>query len=95
MHRYNTQAVILTAQCHLISVLEVTKLFLTLYFSFSFFPHKCRSPAPPQKLCIKCTAIKNQKSAVIALFEITIIKINYNLRFKSFIHFISILTESL
>ncbi len=39
MHRYNTQAVILTAQCHLISVLEVTKLFLTLYFCF---PHKCR-----------------------------------------------------
>ncbi len=25
MHKYNTQAVILTAQCHLISVLEVIK----------------------------------------------------------------------
>ncbi len=44
------------------------------------------SHAPPQKLCIKCTEIKNQKSAVITLFEITIIKINYNLKCKSFIH---------
>ncbi len=54
------------------------------------------SPAPPQKLCIKCTEIKNQKSAAITLFEITVIKINYNLRFKRcFIDVSSILTESL
>ncbi len=36
-HKHNRKAVILTAQCHLISVLEVTKLFLTLYFCFPFY----------------------------------------------------------
>ncbi len=74
----------------LYSLLYLFKVFL---FSFSQMP---LSHVPPQKLCIKGTEIKNQRSAVIALFEITIIKINYNLRLKRcLINFISILTESL
>ncbi len=72
------------------------KMISYFIFLFSFFsPQMPLSPAPPQKLCIKCTAIKNQKSAVIATFEITIIKINYNLRFKRCFIDVSILTESL
>ncbi len=42
MHKYNTQAVILTAQCNLISLLEVTKLFLTLYTVYIFLFHTVR-----------------------------------------------------
>ncbi len=58
--------------------------------------HCIAGPAPPQKICSKGTGIKNKKSAVITVFEMTIIKITYNLRFKRcLIHFISILTESL
>ncbi|XDV25446.1 hypothetical protein PO909_029365 [Leuciscus waleckii] len=79
MHKHNTKAVILTAQCHLISVLFRRQ---KRFFSQMPLSSSLAGPAPPQKLCSKCTDIKNQKSAVIALFEITIIKINYNLIFK-------------
>ncbi|XDV45342.1 hypothetical protein PO909_013457 [Leuciscus waleckii] len=74
------KTVILTAQCHLISVLfrRQKRVFFSQMPPSSFLA----GPAPPQKLCSKCTEIKNQKSAVIALFEITIIKTNYNLIFK-------------
>ncbi len=43
MHKYNTQAVILTIQCHLISVVEVTKLsyFIFLFQVFPLFSHEC------------------------------------------------------
>ncbi len=102
MHKHNKKSAILTVQCHLISVLEVTQLSY-LYFCFRFSPfflsqvlpsHCIAGPAPPQKICSK--GIKNKKSAVITLFEITIIKITYNLRFKRcLIHFISVLTESI
>ncbi len=98
MHKHNTKTVILTARCHFISVLEVTKLsyFIFLFQVFLFNPKMPPSPAPPQKICIKCTAIKNQKSAVIALFEITIIKIKHLLNLKLyFIHVSSVLAESL
>ncbi len=75
MHKHNRKAVILTAQCHLISVLEV-KNDITLYFCFRFshffltnaaitFP--CRFFSTTED-CSKCTKIKNQKSDVIALF---------------------------
>ncbi len=73
MYKYNTKAVILTAQCHLISVLVVTKL-LALYFFmqlFPFFPTNAAVTLPCRccsttKLCSKCIEIKNKKSAVIA-----------------------------
>ncbi|XDV13228.1 hypothetical protein PO909_001681 [Leuciscus waleckii] len=79
MHKHNTKAVISTAQCHLISVLfRRQKRFFSQMQPSSFLA----GPAPPQKICSKCTEIKNQKGAVIALFEITIIIINYNLIFK-------------
>jgi len=63
------------------------KNILTLYFSKipkTCFPQQMlpssflAGPAPPQKLCSKCTEIKTQKSVVISQFEITIIQINYN-----------------
>ncbi len=83
MHKQNRKAVILTAQCHLISVLEVTNwsyfIFLFQVFSLFFLTNAAVTfppgPAPPQKICSKGTGIKNKKSAVIALFEIIIIKI--------------------
>ncbi len=73
--QHNRKAVILTAQYHLISVLEV-KNDITLYFCFRFshffltnaaitFP--CRFFSTTED-CSKCTEIKNQKSDVIALF---------------------------
>ncbi len=78
---------------------------IILYFCFRFSPfflsqvlpsHCIAGPAPPQKICSKGTGIKNKKSAVITLFEMTIIKITYNLRFKRcLINFISVLTESI
>ncbi len=45
-------------------------------FYSQMLPSPCLAgPAPPQKICSKSTGIKNQKSAVIALFEIKIIKL--------------------
>ncbi len=93
MHRHNRKAVILTAQCHLISVLEVTKLFLTLYFCF---PTNAAVTCSTTKALHQMYSNQESESAVIATFEITIIKINYNLKFKRcFIDVSSILTERL
>ncbi len=103
MHKYNTKAVILTAQSFDFCI-RSNKLILLYIFVSGFPPFFSQmlpspflaGPAPPQKICSKCTGIKNQKSAVITLFEMTIIKINYNLRFKRcLINFSSILTERL
>ncbi len=107
MHKHNKKKKI----CHFNSTVSFdfcirsNKMIILYIFCFRFSPfflsqvlpsHCIAGPAPPQKICSKGTGIKNKKSAVITLFEMTIIKITYNLRFKRcLIHFISILTESL
>ncbi len=41
IHKHNTEAVILTVQNYLMSVLEVTKLSYFIFLFSSFSPHKC------------------------------------------------------
>ncbi len=63
IHKHNTEAVILTVQNYLMSVLEVTKLSYFIFLFSSFFPINAAftiaGPALPQKLLSKCTGIKN------------------------------------
>jgi len=69
-----------------------------LYFClrFSLFKKKYKfclaGPALPQKICSKCRKTKNQKSAVISLFENTIIEI---LQIDNEIKFLNISVYSL
>ncbi len=65
IHKHNIKVVILTAQNHLMPVLEVTKLSYFIFLFSSFFPTNAAftiaGPALPQKLLNKCRGIKNQK----------------------------------
>ncbi len=85
------ESAILTVRCHLISVLEVTKLSYFIFLFqvlplFSLTSANCHIALQVllhhRRSAAKAQEIKNKKSAVITLFEITIIKITYNLRFK-------------